>query len=201
MSQRIIVSSSIPGSDVEYYGINFSYKQYFNIPFPWVNYLTLMAKADIAFNDAYGDTVGIPPYKNFFGGGPDSVRGYKEHRLGPKDNYGNPYGGNLLISAQMEVILPMPQKWASRARFSMFFDIGNVFSTTEIDFFDKIGNPIDYGFDAGNLKQSFGLAAQWLAPLGLFRFSYAVPLNGDSPTSNLWGDETERFQFTIGGAF
>jgi outer membrane protein insertion porin family len=101
----------------------------------------------------------------------------------------------------MEVILPMPQKWASRARFSMFFDIGNVFSTTEIDFFDKIGNPIDYGFDAGNLKQSFGLAAQWLAPLGLFRFSYAVPLNSDSPTSNLWGDETERFQFTIGGAF
>jgi outer membrane protein insertion porin family len=160
-----------------------------------------MAKADIAFNDAYGDTVGIPPYKNFFGGGPDSVRGYKEHRLGPKDNFGNPYGGNLLISAQMEVILPIPQKWASRARFSMFFDIGNVFSTTEIDFFDKIGNPIDYGFDAGNLKQSFGLAAQWLAPLGLFRFSYAVPLNSDSPTSNLWGDETERFQFTIGGAF
>ena len=55
-----------------------------------------------------------------------------------------------MISAQMEVILPMPQKWASRARFSMFFDIGNVFSTTEIDFFDKIGNPIDYGFEILN---------------------------------------------------
>ena len=201
MSQRLIISSAIPGSDVEYYGINFSYKQYFNIPFPWVNYLTLMAKADIAFNDAYGDTIGVPPYKNFFGGGPDSVRGYKEHHLGPRDNFGNPYGGNLLMSAQLEVILPMPQKWASRARFSMFFDIGNVFSTTEIDFFDKMGDPVDYDFDAGNLKQSFGLAAQWLAPLGLFRFSYAMPLNDDSPTSTSWGDETERFQFTIGGAF
>ena len=101
----------------------------------------------------------------------------------------------------MEVILPLPEDWASRARFSLFFDVGNVFSTSELDFYDKIGNPFDYSFDAGNLKQSVGLAAQWLAPLGLFRFSYALPLN-DNPTTNVfWGDETERFQFTIGGAF
>ena len=26
-------------------------------------------KADIAFNDAYGDSIGVPPYKNFFAGG------------------------------------------------------------------------------------------------------------------------------------
>jgi len=40
-----------------------------------------------------------------------------------------------------------------------------------------------------------------LAPLGLFRFSYAIPLN-DEPRSDTYpGDETERFQFTIGGAF
>jgi outer membrane protein insertion porin family len=101
----------------------------------------------------------------------------------------------------MEVILPLPQDWANRARFSLFFDIGNVFSTSELDFYDKIGNPLDYGFDAGNLRQSVGLAAQWLAPLGLFRFSYALPLNNDPTTNVSWGDETERFQFTIGGAF
>ena len=201
MSQRLVANLAIPGSDVEYYGINYSYKQYFNVPFPLVNRLTLMAKADIAFNDAYGDSIGVPPYKNFFAGGPDTVRGFKEHRLGPKDNFGNPYGGNLLISSQMEVIIPIPGDWASRARFSLFFDVGNVFSTSEIDFFDYEGNPIDYGFDSGNLKRSVGLAAQWLAPLGLFRFSYAIPLN-DEPRSDTYpGDETERFQFTIGGAF
>ncbi len=201
MTQRFMASIAIPGSEVEYYGFNYSYKQYFNVPFPFVNYLTLMAKADIAYNGAYGDSVGVPPYKNFFAGGPDTIRGYKEHRLGPRDNFGNPYGGNLLISAQMEVILPLPQDWATRARFSLFFDVGNVFSTSELDFYDKIGNPLDYGFDAGNLKQSVGLAAQWLAPLGLFRFSYALPLNNDPTTGDSWGDETERFQFTIGGAF
>tara|TARA_B100000809_G_scaffold67625_1_gene64662 strand:- start:2212 stop:4602 length:2391 start_codon:yes stop_codon:yes gene_type:complete len=201
MSQRLIANLAIPGSDVEYYGINYSYKQYFNIPFPFVNYLTLMAKADIAFNDAYGDSIGVPPYKNFFAGGPDTVRGFKEHRLGPKDNFGNPYGGNLLVSSQMELILPIPGDWASRARFSLFFDIGNVFSTSEIEFLDREGNPIDYGFDAGNLRRSVGLAAQWLAPLGLFRFSYAIPLNETTATNSYLDDEMERFQFTIGGAF
>ena len=201
MSQRLIANLAIPGSDVEYFGINYSYKQYFNIPFPFVNYLTLMAKADIAFNDAYGDSIGVPPYKNFFAGGPDTVRGFKEHRLGPKDNFGNPYGGNLLISSQIELILPIPGDWASRARFSLFFDIGNVFSTSEIEFLDREGNPIDYGFDTGNLRKSVGLAAQWLAPLGLFRFSYAIPLNETIATNSYLGDEIERFQFTIGGAF
>ena len=75
MSHRLILNASIPGSDVEYYGINYAYKQYFNIPFPIINRLTMMVKADLAFNDAYGDSIGVPPYKNFYAGGPDTVRG------------------------------------------------------------------------------------------------------------------------------
>ena len=201
MSHRLILNASIPGSDVEYYGINYAYKQYFNIPFPIINRLTMMVKADLAFNDAYGDSIGVPPYKNFYAGGPDTVRGFKEHRLGPKDNYGNPYGGNLLISSQTEFILPIPGDWANRARFSLFFDIGNTFSTSELDFFDPEGNPIDYSFDASKLKRSYGLAAQWLAPMGLFRFSYAIPMNSIDGRDRFYSDETERFQFTVGGAF
>jgi len=54
----------------------------------------------------------------------------------------------------MEVILPLPQDWANRARFSLFYDVGNVFSTSELDFYDKIGNPLDYSFDAGNLPDT-----------------------------------------------
>jgi outer membrane protein insertion porin family len=39
----------------------------------------------------YGmDTTSIPPYRQFFAGGPDSVRSYRESRLGPKDSFGNP---------------------------------------------------------------------------------------------------------------
>jgi len=61
---------------------------------------------------------------------------------------------------------------------------------------------IDYGFKYSELKQAVGVAVQWLAPLGVFRFSYAMPLNdkrGDTLTR--WGDEVEGFQFSIGQAF
>jgi outer membrane protein assembly factor BamA len=47
-----------------------------------------------------------------------------------------------------------------------------------------------------------GLSVQWLAPLGLFRFSLAVPLNSKREVDGVtWGDQTERFQFSVGQAF
>ena len=129
------------------------------------------------------------------------MRGYRENALGPQDTFGNPYGGNLLLAGQAEIILPIPENWRSRARFTLFFDVGNVFSTDNVTFFDRLGDPIEYDFDADNLKRSYGIAAQWLAPLGLFRFSYGIPLNKESGTTRFYGDETEQFQFSIGGAF
>jgi outer membrane protein insertion porin family len=62
-------------------------------------------------------------------------------------------------------------------------------------------SPIDYDFAYDRLKHSTGLAVQWLAPLGLFRFSYAFPLNVDKGDAVRYGDEEERFQFSIGQAF
>jgi outer membrane protein insertion porin family len=83
----------------------------------------------------------------------------------------------------------------------LFFDVGNVFSTGGVTFFDRLGDPIEYDFDYDNLKKSVGIGVEWLAPLGLLRFSYAMPLNDDDPTDRYYGDETEGFQFSIGNAF
>ena len=57
-------------------------------------------------------------------------------------------------------------------------------------------------FKYDNLKRSTGLAVQWLAPLGLFRFSYAIPLNAYQGQS-AWSFriEQESFQFSVGQAF
>ena len=82
----------------------------------------------------------MPPYRQFFGGGPDNVRGFRESRLGPKDQFGNPYGGNMRITSQNELIFPMPAKWRRRARVSLFFDMGNVFQTgTKLKFYGPDG--------------------------------------------------------------
>jgi len=196
--QQLFLSVAVPGSDVEFYQARYSFTKY--VPL-WSRRWTLRVNAELGIGEAMGDTTALPPYKQFYGGGPQSVRGFKESYLGPRDSYGRPYGGNMLVASQVELILPLPEKFASQTRASLFYDIGNVFNTGEVEFTDKLGAPLDYKPDLGELRASVGIGVQWLAPLGLFRFSYAYPLNAYSGNDRYYGDELERFQFSIGQAF
>ncbi len=121
--------------------------------------------------------------------------------MGPRDSFGNPYGGNVLVASQLELIIPLPEKFQRQARASIFYDLGNVFSTGEVKFTDKLGAPISYEPEFDELRSSVGVAVQWLAPLGMFRFSYALPLNEVAANDRFYGDQIERFQFSIGQAF
>ena len=192
------LNAAIPGSDVEYFVARIDYTKYIRLPGAW----RVKLNSEIAFGDAYGDqTSALPPFRNFFGGGPNSIRGYKESRLGPVDSNRNPNGGNMLVANQFELIIPTPEKIRGSTRISLFYDVGNVFHTGGIDFFDRLGDPINYDFDSERLKHSVGLAVEWLAPLGLLRFSIASPLNASEETDRFFADETEQFQFNIGNAF
>ncbi len=195
--QQLFLGFAVPGSDVEYYSARWSYTKYVPITRKWV----VSLNADVGMSEALGDTTAVPPYKQYYGGGPESVRGFRESYLGPRDSFGNPYGGNVLVAGQLELILPLPDKWASQARASIFYDVGNVFNTGEVLFTDKLGSPVEYKPDFDELRGSVGIGVQWLAPLGLFRFSYAYPLNAYSGNDRYYGDEVERFQFSIGQAF
>jgi outer membrane protein insertion porin family len=199
MRQSFAVSTTIPGSSVQYWVANYDFVKYVPIWRRWTGSVSLRG----AYGDAFGSTTGLPPYRQFYGGGPDSVRGYRESRLGPKDNFGNPYGGNMLVVGRAEVIVPMPVKWQTSARVSVFYDIGNVFSTNHnTKFYGRDGvTPVTYDFNSANLRRSTGLAVQWLAPLGLFRFSYGIPLNASKGSNVLYPDEKEQFQFSVGQAF
>jgi outer membrane protein insertion porin family len=196
--QQLFLAMAVPGSDVEYYQARYSFTKYLPL---LRNKWTLRVNAELGIGEAMGDTTALPPYKQFYGGGPQSVRGFKESYLGPRDSFGRPYGGNVLVASQVELILPLPEKFASQARASLFYDIGNVFNTGEVEFTDKLGSPIEYKPDFDDLRTSVGVAVQWLAPLGLFRFSYAHPLNPYKGNDRYFGDELERFQFSIGQAF
>ena len=196
--QQFFLSFAVPGSDVEYYQARYSLTKYLPL---WSNKWTLRLNTELGMGEALGETTALPPYKQFYGGGPQSVRGFKESYLGPRDSFGRPYGGNVLVAGQLELILPLPEKFASQARASLFYDVGNVFNTGEVQFTDKLGAPIEYKPDLNELRSSVGVAVQWLAPLGLFRFSYAYPLNPYEGNDRYFGDELERFQFSIGQAF
>ena len=80
------------------------------------------------------------------------------------------------------------------------YSIGNV---TQADLSNTaVLTKESYNFALSRLKESVGISVQWLAPLGLFRFSLAVPLNAKRELDGVtWGDQTERFQFSVGQAF
>ena len=194
---RLSFNGAIPGSEVEYYVASLDFTKFIPIRGPWI----FRMNSELAYGDDFGATTALPPYRNFFAGGPGTVRGFKESWLGPRDSLQNPYGGNLLFANQFELIIPTPEKFAASARVALFYDIGNVFSTGGVSFLDRLGDPIEYDFDYDGLKQSVGVAVEWLSPMGLLRFSYALPLNEDEETDRRWGDRTEEFQFTVGNAF
>jgi outer membrane protein insertion porin family len=104
--------------------------------------------------------------------------------------------------------MPIPKKFEQSARVSAFIDVGDNYNQGSTKFTEK-GDPInggsrfpiDYSFNLSDLRASTGVAVQWLAPLGLFRFSYAIPLRYKKATEFEYGDELEGFQFSIGRAF
>ena len=189
--QQLFLSTTIPGSDVEYYTARYNYTKYFPLGRRW----TIRYNLETGYGQALNETTAIPPFKQYHAGGPKSVRGYRESFLGPRDSFGNPYGGNVLVASQLELILPLPAKWSSQARASLFYDVGNVFNTGEVNFTDKLGAPVEYKPDFDELRASAGIGVQWLSPMGLFRFSYAYPLNEFTGNDRYYRDELERFQF------
>ena len=180
--ESLSLTAAIPGFDQEYYIL--SYQQLMFIPLFKGFIYGINGEAD--YGAPYGKTATYPPYKNFFDGGPDTVRGWRIGTLGPLDSSGYPSGGRAQVYMQNELILPSFGKKTdtdtSSSRWALFIDVGNAFT-----------DPGDFHWSS--LRVSTGLAATFLTPLGAMKFSYALPLNPKP------GDQTERFQFTLGTYF
>ncbi|HEY3645770.1 MAG TPA: outer membrane protein assembly factor BamA [Gammaproteobacteria bacterium] len=175
-------TTALPGGDLEYAIL--SYQQYAFLPLPFKFIYAL--NGQFAYGAPYGKTGTFPPFKNFFVGGPDTVRGWVAGTLGPVDNNTLfPTGGRTMFYAQNEFVVPRFGKDSSGSgayRLALFFDIGNTFASP---------GQLRYS----SLRESWGLAATFLTPLGAMKFSYAFPINAKP------GDQTERFQFTLGAYY
>ena len=201
-SQRLALDLALPGSGLEYYKVNYNAEYLRGL----TRSLTLKLKADLGYGESYGDTTQLPFFKNFYGGGFGSVRGFKRNTLGPQDTPCNlvdppcvtryiddpdPIGGNVKVELGAEVIFPLPFLKDQRSvQSSLFLDAGNIFNTkcgeTQVNCFKP---------DAGELRYAFGVGATWLSGFGPITFSVAKPLNSND------FDETEVFQFSLGNQF
>ena len=172
---------TVPGSDLEYYKVDFRHLNYFSLG----KSVTLAANLNLGYGAAFGDISGYPPYKNYFAGGSSSVRGYDANSLGPKDTgpEKNPLGGTVKVVGNLDLILPNPfAENSSSTRVSLFVDAGNVFT--------------DYSnFDSSELRYTAGLAFIWITPVGAMRFNFSNILNEKV------GDSTRSFQFSLGSPF
>ncbi|TVP54986.1 MAG: outer membrane protein assembly factor BamA [Halomonadaceae bacterium] len=182
---------AVPGSDLTYYKVNHRTDMYF----PLTNNRLWVARlrTDVGFGDGYGETDLMPFFEHFFAGGFGSVRGYDANSLGrratqPQERQfrrDTPFGGNVLTEASAELIFPVPFAPGSRSmRTSFFIDGGNVFDTRR-------------GFDPSldEIRYSAGISFQWITAIGPLGFSLAEPLNDQD------GDDSRRFQFSLGQEF
>ncbi len=182
--QQYSVETGLPGGDLRYYRADV-HGQYL-LPLSAV----LLPRVSLSLNGEYGFANGLggqplPFFKNFFGGGVGSVRGYTTNTLGPRDPNNNAIaiGGNHLLVTNAELLFPFPgSKTDKTLRLSLFTDAGNVFGS---------GDPITLN----NLRYSAGTALTWYSPVGPLKLSYAVPIR-KQPLDNI-----ERLQFTLGQTF
>ena len=113
-----------PGSDVEFYSLSYDWLQFV----PLGRWLTIMNNFEIGYANDIGSTTSIPPYRNFFAGGAESVRGFRASTLGPKDTFGNPYGGNI------EADEPVRAAAADAGEIPQFARVSACFSTPATSF-------------------------------------------------------------------
>ena len=171
---------TVPGSDLEYYKVDFRHLSYF----PVGSSVTLAANLNLGYGAAFDDISGYPPYKNYFAGGSSSVRGYNANSIGPKDLLTNdPLGGTVKIVGNLDLILPNPfAEEGGSTRVSLFLDAGSVF---------KDENAIN----SDGFRYTAGLAFIWITPVGAMRFNFSEIINEQV------GDSTRSFQFSLGSPF
>ena len=195
---RIGTEASVPGSDLEFYKLNYRQRQFVGLYGPLVFAYTL----DLAYGGGYADTARLPPYEHYFAGGSRSVRGYQANSLGPRDvrtdgsGTGDPIGGNARILGNLELIFPNPfAKNSNNVRFSVFVDAGQVYNTVEYEDVPDNVVPPPAGIYLDEMRYAAGFSLIWLTPVGAMQFSLSQPFN-DKP-----GDDVQPFQFTLGSAF
>jgi outer membrane protein insertion porin family len=172
------LSSELAGGDLQYYRLGANQQIYF----PLSRSLTLFLNADLGYARGTGGKP-LPFFKNYYAGGPGTVRGYQDFSLGPRDASGNSLGGTRRVAGNAELLFPMPGAAQDKSlRLGWFVDAGQVYA---------YGEPVDLGL----LRYSTGIALSWASPLGPLRLSYASPLN-ERPE-----DRVQRLQLKFGTTF
>lgn len=188
LRQGASFSFTVPGSTLQYYRATLDMQWYKRLFKGFV----LSASSLLGYGDSYGKTTALPFYRHFYAGGINSVRGYDNNSLGPRDSLNNPFGGNVLFTASTGLILP--NHWIGgipSVRAQVFFDAGQVYD---------LGNKqraLDSSLsrNPNGLRYAAGVSVTWISPMAPLVFSYGIPINAKD------SDKVKKFSFTFGTVF
>ena len=138
----------------------------------------------------------IPLFDRYFPGGINSIRGFGERSLGPREEvvvvvrddntpdgrkartFHRPIGGSHQLIINNEVVFPIVP--ALNLKGVVFNDIGNAFTNLQ-------------GIELSDLRYSVGAGVRWKSPFGPIRIELGRPLNAKND------ERTSTIHFSFGG--
>jgi outer membrane protein insertion porin family len=95
----------------------------------------------------YADTAEVPIFERFFAGGANTIRGFRERRVGPRDALSNdPIGGEAMFIGSVEEVMTLyaDERGKPILKGSVFYDVGNVWR-----YVDQFGEEFESGTGVG----------------------------------------------------
>ena len=179
--QRANAEWSVAG-DARYFKVSYQYQEFF----PLSKQITVALNGEAAFGVGVGERA-YPVFKNFYGGGLGTVRGFEQGSLGPRDVNGAVVGGTRKVNLNAELLTPLPGAGNDRTvRLYGFFDVGSIAGPD---------GGLASNATANDLRSSTGVGISWLSPVGPLRLAFSWPIK------NYEGDKMQSVQFQIGSSF
>lgn len=163
------------GGDTDTYGFNLEASKYFPLPGDTI----FLINAEIGTVDSWSGGERVPIFDRLYLGGANTLRGFDYRDVGPKDEDGEPIGGNTLARVTFEYTFPV----VDRIRGALFYDTGFV-------------NAGSYEFSPSDVNSDVGIGVRIELPIGPIRLDYGIPVQSDSHN-----DSSGKFNFNIGYQF
>jgi len=137
-------------------------------------------KGSVQTVEEFGDSTRVPIFDRLFLGGARTVRGFDYRDIGPRDEDGEPVGGNSSVYSTAEYQIP----FAGQFRFASFYDFGVI-------------NKDSFDFSPSNYNSSYGIGLRIDMPGLPLQLDYSWPIEADAENDRSSG----RFSFNIGYFF
>ncbi|NVJ60478.1 MAG: outer membrane protein assembly factor BamA [Gammaproteobacteria bacterium] len=156
---RVTLEATTPGADLEYYKVTYDFSNYWAFTQGW----SLKSAFSLAYGNGYGDTLRLPYFENFYGGSSDSLRGFENNTVGPRQIIRTPLTETIVAPDGTPIVIRLPEE-NDVFQLTSFSSGGNASATGTLElifptpfaensrsvrtsFFIDVGNVWDTEFD------------------------------------------------------